>query len=258
MNKFYRLVWSRARAALVIASEFARSSAVTVSFPIAPSEVGALHLSRLAARVALLSLPISAIAGTLDGGTIRNANTTSVAIGFRSVVDGNGIVATAVGVNQEATGNFANAYGTFSKATANKAVSFGHGNTASGAASAAIGSDSVASGAGSVTLGTRARATEGNAVAAGSDAEASAESSIAVGRGARASHAGSVALGSGATTEAAVATQSVSIAGQVYQFAGSSLGSTVSIGAAGSERTITNVAAGRISSASTDAVMEVN
>ncbi|HAT7732931.1 TPA: hypothetical protein JAX37_004868, partial [Enterobacter cloacae] len=64
----------------------------------------------------------------------------------------------------------------------------------------------------------------------------------------------SVALGDGAKTAAAVSTTGTTIAGNGYTFAGVSPVGTVSVGSEGEERTITNVAAGRLSATSTDAV----
>jgi autotransporter adhesin len=75
-----------------------------------------------------------------------------------------------------------------------------------------------------------------------------------LGSGSIANNANDVALGSNSTTSATVATTGTMINGAAYTFAGTAPGSTVSVGAAGSERTITNVAAGRISAISTDAV----
>jgi autotransporter adhesin len=55
-------------------------------------------------------------------------------------------------------------------------------------------------------------------------------------------------------TDAAVGTSGATIQGKHYDFAGTAPVGTVSVGAQGAERTITNVAAGRISADSTDAV----
>ncbi|MBO3278329.1 hypothetical protein JFY56_24235, partial [Pseudomonas sp. Milli4] len=77
---------------------------------------------------------------------------------------------------------------------------------------------------------------------------------IAIGKGATAATANSVALGDGATTAAAVGTASAKIADTTYNFAGAVPTGTVSVGKAGAERTLTNVAAGRLSATSTDAV----
>ncbi|RUR35019.1 hypothetical protein ELY33_00615 [Vreelandella andesensis] len=101
-------------------------------------------------------------------------------------------------------------------------------------------SDAFAEAQGSTAIGYQARAT--------------ADRALAMGYGAVASHQGSVALGEGARTDKTESTVSVEIAGQTYQFAGTSPVSTVSVGNVGAERTITNVAAGRISATSTDAI----
>ncbi|MBO3278327.1 hypothetical protein JFY56_24225, partial [Pseudomonas sp. Milli4] len=77
---------------------------------------------------------------------------------------------------------------------------------------------------------------------------------IAIGKGATAATANSVALGDGATTAAAVGTASAKIADTTYNFAGAVPTGTVSVGKTGAERTLTNVAAGRLSATSTDAV----
>ncbi|MEB7502807.1 adhesin, partial [Leclercia pneumoniae] len=53
---------------------------------------------------------------------------------------------------------------------------------------------------------------------------------------------------------AAVATTGTTLRGKAYTFAGVAPASTVSIGSVGKERTLTNLAAGRLSATSTDAV----
>ena len=64
----------------------------------------------------------------------------------------------------------------------------------------------------------------------------------------------SVALGYDTVLSAPVATISHTIAGTQYNFAGTTPVGTVSIGAEGKERTLTNLAAGRISNTSTDGI----
>ncbi|KAF1716096.1 YadA-like family protein, partial [Pseudoxanthomonas wuyuanensis] len=93
-----------------------------------------------------------------------------------------------------------------------------------------------------------------NSLATGVDSAASGDASVAIGFGATAADANSVALGSNATTAAAVGTASIVIGGTTYNFAGTAPVGTVSVGDVGAERTITNVAAGRIGADSTDAV----
>ncbi|MDH1013083.1 hypothetical protein N5C80_30520, partial [Pseudomonas nicosulfuronedens] len=90
--------------------------------------------------------------------------------------------------------------------------------------------------------------------AVGYNATSIGESSLALGREAKANNAGDVALGADSVTDVAVGTASTTIAGTTYNFAGTAPTSTVSVGSVGNERTITNVAAGRLSADSTDAV----
>jgi autotransporter adhesin len=86
------------------------------------------------------------------------------------------------------------------------------------------------------------------------DSQALGTDSVAIGPNAVANNAGDIALGNGSTTTAAVATGGITINGTNYAFAGTSPTSTLSIGAVGAERTITNVAAGQVNGGSTDAV----
>ncbi|WP_434663953.1 hypothetical protein ACMYSL_05285 [Klebsiella sp. MISC125] len=88
----------------------------------------------------------------------------------------------------------------------------------------------------------------------GADSQALGLDSVAIGMGAVANNAGDIALGAGSLTEAAVGTAGVTLRGTDYAFAGANPTSTVSVGSEGAERTITNVAAGRLSETSTDAV----
>ncbi|MDH1013086.1 hypothetical protein N5C80_30535, partial [Pseudomonas nicosulfuronedens] len=90
--------------------------------------------------------------------------------------------------------------------------------------------------------------------AMGYNALSAGESSLALGRDSVATNANDVALGAGSVTDTAVGTASTTIAGTTYNFAGTAPTSTVSVGSVGNERTITNVAAGRLNADSTDAV----
>lgn len=78
---------------------------------------------------------------------------------------------------------------------------------------------------------------------------------MAFGHEAIAAHENAVALGAGAETAEAVATNQAEVKGFTYSgFAGKTPLATVSVGKASAERTITNVAAGRINATSTDAI----
>ncbi|OLF54800.1 hypothetical protein BTN82_07270 [Pseudomonas chlororaphis] len=93
-----------------------------------------------------------------------------------------------------------------------------------------------------------------DSVAVGPEASSTATNSVAIGNGAVASVADSIALGNGATTAAATATPSGVVNGTTYTYAGTAPVGVMSVGTAGKERQITNVAAGQVSASSTDAV----
>lgn len=138
---------------------------------------------------------------------------------------------------------------------ANNASAFGSGNNVFAHQGTAIGHNNKVTGENGVALGTGNQASGLNSVAIGNGATATAENSMAFGANAKATHQGSVALGANSQTSEVVQTQSHTHMGIYYgRFAGNNPTSTVSVGAPNQERTITNVAAGRISETSTDAV----
>ena len=174
----------------------------------------------------------------------------------------------AFGSNARAWGGSSMAFGNNAKAANGGAIAMGNGSQSRGDWGVAIGNGAKALAAGARALGANSNASGVNAAAIGWDSEASGASSIAVGEtvkstgtnsvaigtGAKAANENAIALGAGSETAAAVATPSATINGTAHNFAGTNPASTVSVGKAGSERTITNVAAGRISAASTDAI----
>lgn len=93
-----------------------------------------------------------------------------------------------------------------------------------------------------------------NVYAIGKEAIVNANNSVAIGNQAKATEENSVAIGHESNTNTVIGTASVTINGSEHTFAGSAPVGTVSVGDTGKERTITNVAAGRIDSDSTDAV----
>lgn len=93
-----------------------------------------------------------------------------------------------------------------------------------------------------------------NIYAIGKEATVSASNSVAIGNQAKATEENSVAIGHESNTNTVIGTSSITINGTEHTFAGSAPVGTVSVGDIGKERTITNVAAGRIDSNSTDAV----
>lgn len=93
-----------------------------------------------------------------------------------------------------------------------------------------------------------------NVYVIGKEAIVNARNSVAIGNQAKATEENSVAIGHESNTNTVIGTASVTINGSEHTFAGSAPVGTVSVGDIGKERTITNVAAGRIDSNSTDAV----
>ncbi|WP_333892316.1 YadA-like family protein [Atlantibacter subterraneus] len=127
-------------------------------------------------------------------------------------------------------------------------------SVAKGMDSIAVGPNAQSLGNGSIAMGDEAKSTGAGSAAIGQGAQTLGDNSVAMGTGAIANNANDVALGAGSVTQAAVATTSVTINGDTYAVAGNNPTSTVSVGSEGNERTITNVAAGRITADSTDAV----
>ncbi|RYF52799.1 MAG: hypothetical protein EOO27_27730, partial [Comamonadaceae bacterium] len=101
-----------------------------------------------------------------------------------------------------------------------------------------------------------AQANGTDSVAIGPNSVAGGSNSVALGNGAQASLDNSVAVGSGSVSAIGADAGSVTLRGNTYQFAGaaSATTNTLSVGAPGSERQIKNVAAGVLSTTSTDAV----
>ncbi|AOY61241.2 YadA-like family protein [Xanthomonas citri pv. glycines] len=176
----------------------------------------------------------------------------STAIGAEALASGDGAV--ALGTSSKALGINSLALGSGSSAAGGNSVAQGNGAAASGLAAVAQGAFASAAGGNSVAQGSLAQANGADAVAIGSSSNAASKSTVAIGSKATANFTGDVALGDGSVTESTVATSNGVLNGRTYSYAGAAPVSTVSVGAVGNERTITNVAAGRISASSTDAV----
>ena len=170
----------------------------------------------------------SAESGSFAGGARANANGSgAISIGMNS---------TSTNTNSTALGAFANAAGPHSTALGVNA------STATGAWY-------------SLASGSSAKASANYAMASGHTANASAEAAISLGANTTASHANAVALGANSVTKAAVASNEATVNGVYYSgFAANNAASVVSLGDAGKERQLVNVAAGQISATSTDAI----
>ena len=186
-----------------------------------------------------------------DGAIANQDSSTAIGAYSQSTAAG----ATALGFNTRATASGTVAAGRNSKATSNNALALGNEADAQKDDTIAIGYNAQATQNRAVAFGKNAKATAGDTFAFGDASKASVGNAIAFGKNANAAHKDSIALGANSATEAAVQTTSATVGGLTFgNFAGNAPESTLSIGTAGKERTITNVAAGRISDSSTDAV----
>ena len=142
-----------------------------------------------------------------------------------------------------ASGTRSQVYGAETNVSGNNSVAIGDTNTVASDRTYAMGNNiNVAAGADdSLVFGTRAAVGAANTVAIGANANAA--------------QANSVALGAGSATSAAQTTGPYTLNGS-YTAAGqpNAANGTVSVGSAGKERQIQNVAAGVISATSTDAI----
>ena len=186
------------------------------------------------------------------GNNSKATNTYAYAIGGSAEAKGRWSI--AMGTNAVAEDDASVSIGTWSKATTGQSVAVGYQANAKQLGATALGRQTNASAVDATAIGSGSNSTAENGTAIGKSASVSAKNSVAIGTGAKATNENAVALGTGSETAAAVATASESVNGVVHNFAGINPGSTVSVGKTGMERTVTNVAAGRISATSTDAI----
>ena len=186
------------------------------------------------------------------GNNSKATNTYAYAIGGSAEAKGRWSI--AMGTNAVAEDDASVSIGTWSKATTGQSVAVGYQANAKQLGATALGRQTNASAVDATAIGSGSNSTAENGTAIGKSASVSAKNSVAIGTGAKATNENAMALGTGSETAAAVATASESVNGVVHNFAGINPGSTVSVGKTGMERTVTNVAAGRISATSTDAI----
>lgn len=252
MNKTYRLVFSRRTNAWVAVAEICTGQGKAGGSRRGASLKRASVLLCGGAALCLASLPAPARAKAADGKAPCRIDWSLVAHGYGAVsawgdeCPGRGHHAAMVALrggtlaatyHDDASGEGARA-GTASRNDPRN-TEIGSGAVATGQGAMAIGAQSKAAGEYSMTLGAWSKA--------------SGKYAAAIGYAATASPIGSVAIGDWAVADEAVGTPSATINGQTYAFAGGAPMATMSIGSNRGLRTITRVAAGRISSSSTDA-----
>ncbi len=168
-------------------------------------------------------------AGGVAIGDNSKAGNYSLAAGLYSEA---GDRAAAAGYSNKATGQWSSALGVGNEASALSSTAVGNGNKVSGLSSAAVGVSNNVAQNNTFVLGSRVTTTQANSVVLGAG---SAD------RAATSETKGTITLSDGTTRE-------------YGNFAGTSPTGVVSVGAKDSERQIINVAAGKISADSTDAV----
>ena len=229
------------------------------------------------------AVAVGRYANAMNSGVALGQNTLAatggVAIGKGVFEDTNNVDAggTVIGQDSTVTGFYSLAVGRYTFASGSTSMAMGYDASAKGNYAVAMGRKVIADGT-STAIGHHALASNGGlaigsqdndaskdkttasasgAVAIGKNTQASAESTVAIGTNAQSTLKGAVALGSESTTATpATKQESVTINGITYNFAGatSDTGMQVSVGAAGKERQIKHVAAGKVSANSTDAI----
>ena len=182
---------------------------------------------------------------TAIGTEATASNTDAVAIGRKS--NASGSTSIGLGYNTKASDTNTVAIGTDVSATAESAIALGRKTTASGLSSTAVGPLANASGKYSSAFGMSATTSEENALALGTSANATRKNSVSLGSNSSTVNA--------ATSENSVTFGNKNITWTAGVLSGTNLdGMQVSVGATGAERQIKNVAAGKISATSTDAI----
>ena len=282
MNRIYKLVWNRVRNCYVVTSELAKSYGRNNG-----NKLGVTGRVVAGALAVLLGSSLSlgtAFAEGVTSGDGAHKYQQGIAIGDNAAaVDStasnghSGNTAIAIGANSKASvGNplsqdvntGAIAIGTGARADY---ASIMIGNidsvpTTTGLSGYALGTTTIGIG-----QGVKIENSVGNGISIGTGSTSSNSfDSVSLGTGNNISNGNNnvalgaginidglsnvVALGAGSSAEGAVSTAGMTIGSQNYNFAGTNVNGTVSIGNGTTQRTLTHLAAGRVDAGSTDAV----
>ena len=246
--------------------------AMTQSFGIGSTAIGVNSMSKGAASTSIgviarswgkNSLAIGSQAGAYGDKSTSLGDTNMV--GF-DMTDGttSGAASSAIGTDNKVYGNNSYAIGggnTIGSATITETTEANSdkikkvtAGTVKGSTAGAFGYKNTVTTDNAYVVGNNSTASADGAMVLGSSASVTGKNGVALGNNTKVANENAVAIGNGSETAAAVATPSATINGVTHNFAGVNPASTVSVGKAGAERTITNVAAGRISATSTDAI----
>ena len=228
---------------------------------------GSIAIGSAAQAISLdASVAIGAGANTSNHGSIAIGKT-ATSSGTNSVAIGNGALSsststTAIGDGAVADKSEATAVGQNSQAKGEKSLAVGVGAMAYEKESVILGPSSSSTKEGSVVVGYHSVGNGKNTIVIGRSSGAYVDNAVVLGSQAGTNYANSVVIGQGSQgMQAYQASTSVNINGiniDSSNFAGTAgnitSGHFVSIGSAGKERQIKNVAAGVISATSTDAI----
>lgn len=189
------------------------------------------------------------LSDTVAIGYFSGANAT----GNKNVWIGRSQASGSKGNNTVLIGSNSNVNGDFNYGMGHGVIFEGNKNSAIGAYNKIEGNQSGAFGVGTYNVAT---VKGDNSYSVGNKNEIGANNTFVMGNNVKTSLDNAVVLGNNSTAESSdvVSAPSYTYAGGTVNFAGTSPVSTVSVGATGQERTITHVAAGRVSADSTDAI----
>ena len=175
------------------------------------------------------------------------------ATGNKNVWIGRSQASGSTGNNTVLIGSNSNVNGDFNYGMGHGVIFQGNKNSAVGAFNKIEGNQSGAFGVGTYNV---AAVKGDNSYSVGNKNQVSANNTFVMGNNVNTSLDNAVVLGNNSTAESSdvVSTPSYTYVGGTVNFAGTAPVSTVSVGATGQERTITHVAAGRVSADSTDAI----
>lgn len=227
---------------------------------------GSIAVGNMSQATALASIGIGQLAkatsehATAVGNSASATDRFAVAMGYGA--NASGMAATAVGTGANASGLYATAIGNAASAKGMASTALGVASSASGGYASALGNQSNASGRFSLALGQASKAESVNSIAIGHEASVKEASSVAIGSGSVVNSGDTVGTASYEAqynvfklhnNQGTLSLETLT-GSRTLNFAGTSPVGTVSVGSIGKERTITNVAAGRISATSTDAI----
>lgn len=191
----------------------------------------------------------STISDTIAIGSFAGSGAT----GNKNVWLGAGQAGGSTGNNTVLIGSNSNVNGNFNYGIGHGVIFKGDKNSAIGAYNKIEGNQSGAFGVGTYNVAT---VNGDNSYSVGNNNRVNANNTFVMGNNVKTSLENAVVLGNDSTAESSdvVATPSYTYAGGTVNFAGTAPVSTVSVGTTDAERTITHVAAGRVSAESTDAI----